>query len=131
MRFGILSQWYEPEAGPAALPSLNKVPIPSKTQLTRASGKAILVAAGGDLADLVRTHQLGLTATSGDVQSISAAIRKLLSEGAELGLVVHHLYEARFSIARTTSRTEALLSTIADRPRRGMRQMKPPEEARR
>lgn len=108
---------------------LSEVTMPSKTQATLASGTAILAAAGGDLADLVESGQVGFTAASGDVNSITTALRALLSAGrthlAEMGRAARSLYETQFSVERTTSQVEGLLTSIAEASRHGVRRMKP------
>lgn len=113
---------------------LSQVTMPSKTQSTLASGTAILAAAGGDLAALVEASQVGFTAASGDAHSIAAALRQLLAVGrsrlSEMGRTARSLYEAQFSVQRTTSQAEDLLTSIAGTSRSALRRMRPTERGR-
>lgn len=108
---------------------LSSITMPSKTQSTLASGTAILAVARGDLADLVATGQVGFTAIPGNIDSVAEALRRLLSFGrsrlAEMGRAAGRLYEAQFSVARTTAQAEELLMAIAGPPRSRLRRTKP------
>ena len=91
--------------------------MPSKTQSTLAAGRAILVAATGDVAHLVESHRVGLTALPGDPNSIAQAIRAVLQTGrrglADMGRTARLLYGAEFSVDRTTTQVETLLSEVS------------------
>lgn len=102
---------------------LSAMTMPSKTQSTLAAGRAILMAAPGDAAALVESRQVGFTALPGDPVSIAQGIRSLLQAGrrglADLGSVARQVYEAEFSVDRTTTQVEELLADIAQNQRRG------------
>ncbi|MBO3663525.1 GNAT family N-acetyltransferase [Microbacterium stercoris] len=111
---------------------LSNATMPSKTQAILASGTAALVAAEGDVADVI-TAASGFTAAPGDVESIADAIRRAVSSGrpvlAELGQRSRQAYDERFSVARTTDTAEALLSRIAGAKRPWNRRLRPTSEA--
>lgn len=102
--------------------------LPSKTQSTLSAGRPILAAAHGDLADLVRSHGVGFTASPGDPQSIANAIRSALAarngELDAMGAAAQALYLNEFSVRRTTDQVEGLLASIAGR-RRSMPRLAP------
>ena len=100
---------------------LSAVTMPSKTQATLAAGRAVIAAASGDLASLVRDGGLGCVANPGDADSIAQALRAAASQGrtklAEIGAAARARYLAEFSVDHTTDRLEAILGTAARRPR--------------
>lgn len=102
---------------------LSAVTMPSKTQSTLASGRAILMTATGDAAALVETRKVGFTARPGDPASIAQAIRSLLQTGrrglADLGRAARQVYEAEFSVDSTTIQVEDLLAGVASARSRG------------
>lgn len=108
---------------------LSATTMPSKTQATLASGRAILAAAPGDLADLVAGGRLGFVARPGDAHSIAAALRATVAAGrgelARVGEVARARYLAEFSVAHTTSRLEAILTEAARHPRAGQPRLRP------
>lgn len=59
---------------------LFRITIPSKTQSSLAMGKPILMAVGGETNALLESANAGVTAEPGDVNSIIAAIKELLSK---------------------------------------------------
>jgi len=103
---------------------LSAVTMPSKTQSTLAAGRAILAAAAGDVANLVESRRVGFTATPGDSISIAEAIRAVLQTGrgglADIGRRARLLYESEFSVDRTTTQVETLLSGVSRIQRRGL-----------
>lgn len=103
---------------------LSAVTMPSKTQSTLAAGRAILMAAPGDAATLVESRGVGFTALPGDSVSIAQGLRSLLQTGqrglADLGRTARRVYEAEFSVDRTTSQVEELLADIAQNQRHGL-----------
>lgn len=103
---------------------LSAVTMPSKTQSTLAAGRAILAAAAGDVANLVESRRVGFTATPGDSIAIAEAIRAVLQTGrgglADIGRRARHLYESEFSVDRTTTQVETLLSGVSRIQRRGL-----------
>ncbi|MDO5500414.1 MAG: glycosyltransferase family 4 protein [Propionibacteriaceae bacterium] len=101
---------------------LSAVTMPSKTQSTLAAGCAVLVAATGDVADLVRSNGVGFTARAGDAESIADALRAVLRVGrrglADIGRTARLVYESQFSLERSTESIEMLLGSVAAEPRR-------------
>jgi colanic acid biosynthesis glycosyl transferase WcaI len=100
---------------------LSPVTMPSKTQAGLAAGRPLLVAAVGDVADVVRTAGIGFTADPADAASIGAAIARACSLGREglraLGERARQYYEDTFSANRGVESIEALLEQ-ASRSRR-------------
>jgi len=113
---------------------LSAVTMPSKTQATLASGRAILAAASGDLADLVRNGRLGFVARPGDAASIAAALKAAIAGGrgelARIGEVARARYVAEFSIEHTTDELEAILTEASTHPRDGVSRLRPAGVAR-
>lgn len=99
--------------------------MPSKTQAILASGKGIIAAADGDVADLVRDRAVGFTATPGNVDSIESALRAWLSLGARgttaLGLRAREVYESEFSARRLGEQVDALVRKVAHESRSRLR----------
>lgn len=93
--------------------ALTPITMPSKTQATLAAGKPLLVAAHGDVADIVTQSGTGLTADPADATSIAAAIRRALALGrpglAEMGRRAAELYATAFSARRGVDQVEDLL----------------------
>ena len=112
---------------------LSAVTMPSKTQATLASGRAVLAAASGDLANLVASGQLGFVARPGDIESIAVALKAAVSAGrgelARIGEVARARYVAEFSVEHTTTRLEAVLADVAKRPRDGWPRLRPGGDA--
>ena len=102
---------------------LSAVTMPSKTQATLASGRAVLATSSGDLANLVMSGHLGFVARPGDAESIAGALQAVVSAGREglarIGAVARARYVAEFSVAHTTTRLEAVLAEVARPPRTG------------
>ncbi len=113
---------------------LSTVTMPSKTQATLASGRAILAAASGDLAELVKGRHVGFVACPGDAGSIAAALNAALAGGrrelALIGEVARALYLAEFSVEQTTTGLEAILTEAATHPRDGLARLRPAGAAR-
>ncbi|HCS61362.1 MAG TPA: hypothetical protein DIW46_08205 [Microbacterium sp.] len=101
---------------------LSKITMPSKTQAILYSGKPVLCAAEGDVAELIEGQGVGLTADPGDVMSIAAALDELCGLGrtalAAMGERAAALYEEEFSARRLGDRAEGLLREVtgAHRP---------------
>lgn len=97
---------------------LSDVTMPSKTQATLAAGKAVVAAAGGDVARVVAESGAGLLAEPGDAGSIADAIARAAALGraglADLGARARRYYEVTFSIERGVSAVEELLTRAAD-----------------
>ena len=67
-------------------------------------------------------------------QAIAATLRQLVSAGhprlAKMGLAARDLYDAQFSVARTTSQAEELLTAVAARRGRGLLRVRPTDVVR-
>ncbi|QOC94830.1 glycosyltransferase WbuB [Micromonospora craniellae] len=96
--------------------------MPSKVQATLAAGRALLVAAEGDAADVAHDSGAGITARPGDPDSIAAALRELCELGREkldlLGQAGRLHYQRVFSVAAGAERVEQALSEVVDGHRR-------------
>jgi glycosyltransferase involved in cell wall biosynthesis len=91
--------------------------MPSKTQAGLAAGRALLVAAEGDVAMVIRQSGVGFTANPGDPASIAEAIRCACALGRaglhEMGARARIYYERTFSVAHGVQRIELLLEEAA------------------
>ncbi|NYF58232.1 glycosyltransferase family 4 protein [Micromonospora purpureochromogenes] len=87
--------------------------MPSKVQATLAAGRALLVAADGDVATVARDSGAGITARPGDPSSIADGIREVCELGREklhlLGRAGREYYTRAFSAAAGVARVEAAL----------------------
>jgi glycosyltransferase involved in cell wall biosynthesis len=87
--------------------------MPSKTQAALASGRALLVAAEGDVAAVVAESGAGFTASPGQPATIAAAIESACALGrtglAEMGARARGYYERTFSVEQGVQRLESLL----------------------
>lgn len=96
---------------------LSPITMPSKTQAGLAAGRALLVAAEGDVARVVREAGTGFTVHPDDVQGITEAITQACGMGREglhrLGTRARAHYERNFSVERGVARIEALLEQAA------------------
>lgn len=108
---------------------LSRATMPSKTQSALAAGKSILAAAPGDLAELVASRGVGVTARPGDPSSIARALRAVLALGRSglqrMGERARRVYVEEFSVEHVTSQMEELLCAVAERPRRGLLRVRP------
>jgi|GEM_PF-130944 len=111
---------------------LSNATMPSKTQAILASGTAALVAAEGDVADVIASAG-GFTASPGNVDTIVDAIRRAVTSGrpalAELGRQARRTYEEQFSVARTTDAAESILARVSQDKRPWSRRLRPASEA--
>ncbi len=102
---------------------LSRLTMPSKTQATLASAKALLVAADGDVQDVVREARAGIAVDSGDVAGLADALLTVVERGRgglrEDGGRGRDYYEATFSVAQGVRRTEELLVRAAGTRTRG------------
>lgn len=96
---------------------LSALTMPSKTQATLASAKALVVAADGDVQRTVRDSGAGLAVDSGDVPGLAQALRATCAAGrgelAAQGARGRDYYERTFSVAQGVRRTEELLLRAA------------------
>lgn len=102
--------------------ALSPVTMPSKTQAALAAGKALVVAAEGDVATVARESRAGFTAGPDDVVGIATAIETACRSGRveleRLGRQGRRYYEQTFSVAQGVGRVEGLLQEAAGgRPR--------------
>lgn len=97
--------------------ALSAITMPSKTQAAMASGRALLVAADGDVAQVVRDGGVGWSAASGDVAAVAAAMGAACEMGRDglhrMGAASRAFYERTFSVDQGVQRTEALLERAA------------------
>ncbi|MET7471041.1 glycosyltransferase family 4 protein [Micromonospora sp. NPDC005222] len=91
--------------------------MPSKMQAILAAGRALLVAAPGDAAEVARESGGGITARPGDPESIAAALREACQMGREklrlLGQAGRRHYERQFAADLGIRRVEQELRTAA------------------
>lgn len=101
---------------------LSAVTMPSKTQATMAAGRALVVAADGDVQYIVRQAGAGFATDSGDVQGLTRILADLCESGRaaleSTGMAGRRYYEANFSVERAVDRAEAALATAERRGRR-------------
>lgn len=97
--------------------ALSAVTMPSKTQAALSSGRALLVAADGDVAGVVRESGVGWSVPPGDVSAIATAIGAACQMGCaglhRMGVAARTYYERTFSVDQGVQRTEALLERAA------------------
>lgn len=93
---------------------LSHVTMPSKTQTILASGKAVLLAASGDVADVVHQSNAGFVVQPGDreghVETLAQVIRADREGLRTLGETARRFYEGVFSIDATTTELEKILA---------------------
>jgi len=96
---------------------MSALTMPSKTQAALASGRALLVAAEGDVARVVSDCGVGWSVPSGDVTAIAGAIGVACQMGRadlhRMGVAAKTYYERTFSVDQGVQRTEALLERAA------------------
>lgn len=92
---------------------LSSVTMPSKTQAALAAGRAVLVAAEGDVADVARESGAGFTVHPDDVDGITSALNLACVLGRQelhaLGLRGRSYYQRTFSVEQGVNRVEQLL----------------------
>lgn len=97
--------------------ALSPITMPSKTQAGLAAGRALLVAAEGDVANVIHESGAGFTADPGNPASIAEAIRCACVLGREglykMGQRARTYYERTFSITLGVHRIESLLEHAA------------------
>lgn len=97
--------------------ALSAATMPSKTQAALASGRALLVAAEGDVTAAVDAGRAGFIADPQDPASISAAIRAACNLGRDglsvMGAHAREYYESTFSMEQGVTRIESLLQQAA------------------
>lgn len=93
--------------------ALSPMTMPSKTQSGLAAGRALLVAAEGDVAAVIHESRAGFVADASDPGAIAAAIRDACALGREglqqMGTRARTYYERTFSVAHGVQRIESLL----------------------
>lgn len=97
--------------------ALSGVTMPSKTQAAMAAGRAILVAAEGDVAAVVAESGAGFTASPRDPASIARAIGAACAAGRDglraMGALARDYYQRTFSVRQGVQRIETLLLDAA------------------
>lgn len=97
---------------------LSAVTMPSKTQAAMASGRAVLAAADGDVAQVITDSGAGWAVPSGDVRAIAAAIGGACQVGRsglhKMGAASRAYYERTFSVDQGVRSVEALLYRAAE-----------------
>lgn len=100
---------------------LSGLTMPSKTQAYLASGTPILAAAGGDVADVIRSANAGWVVDPSDVTAIAQALDEVGRLGRpslrRMGDRARAYYQATFSLERGVQHVENLLQTAAERHR--------------
>jgi colanic acid biosynthesis glycosyl transferase WcaI len=101
---------------------LSTITMPSKTQASFAAGRAILAAAEGDVAKVIRDSGAGFVADPSDPATIAMAIRSACSLGRaglhDMGARARSYYELTFSTERGVTSIESLLEKAAATTRR-------------
>jgi glycosyltransferase involved in cell wall biosynthesis len=109
--------------------------VPSKTQVSLASGRPILMAVAGDAADVVRSAGAGLVCPPEDETAMAQAILELHGMDRDrrerLGAHGHEYYLREMSLAVGTERMAELFRTVGGggAVRRGRRAPARPEES--
>ena len=93
------------------------ITIPSKTQAYLAAGRPILMAVGGDAADLVTRAGAGVTAEPGNAESIADAVRQLAEmpagARARMGEAGKKFYERELAFDRAVDKCDAIFRSAA------------------
>ena len=95
---------------------LYEITIPSKTYSYLASGRPILAAAAGDVADLVRDSGAGLVCPPEDPVALAQTLRRLYAmspiERDDMGRAGRHAFLQNYTRAALVDRYETLLATL-------------------
>lgn len=98
---------------------LTPMTMPSKTQAILASGTAALVAASGDVVDVVTSAGAGMAVDQADPADIARGIQVMADMGRagldRMGSRAREAYLTQFSVATTTDLAERTLSIAAGR----------------
>lgn len=96
---------------------LSRITMPSKTQATMAAGRPIVVAADGDVAQVVTQAGAGWATGSADVPGLTRILLRLCESGADQrearGRAGRVYYERMFSVDRALDRVERHLQQAA------------------
>lgn len=96
---------------------LSAVTMPSKTQACLAAGRALVVAARGDVVDVARASKAAFTVDPEDVDGIRRALGQACAIGraglAEMGVHARQYYERTFAVQRGVAAVEDLLQRAA------------------
>jgi len=111
---------------------LSEITMPSKTQAALAAGRAVLAAARGDVARVVRESRAGWAVDPDDAAAIADRIRYASTLGrsglAALGRNGRDYYDRNFSIRHGVQRIEDLLADASARSSRpGRRRARRPQ----
>lgn len=92
------------------------VTMPSKLQATMACARPILLAIGGDAADVVERSRAGFAVPPGDAEALAAALADAARLGRDglrtKGRAARTAYDREFSLAAGTSRIEEILADL-------------------
>jgi colanic acid biosynthesis glycosyl transferase WcaI len=98
---------------------LSAITMPSKTQAALAAGRAVVVAAEGDVTSVVEKSGAGFTAAAGDPHDICLALAQACGAGrsglAEMGRRARTYYAQEFSAQCGVDRIERLLLQAASK----------------
>jgi colanic acid biosynthesis glycosyl transferase WcaI len=96
--------------------------VPSKTQVSLASGRPVLMAVRGDAADLIERARAGVTCTPGDPTAIANAVLQLRAlspqERDAMGMRGRRFYEEQLSLEVGGRQMDVLLRQVATAPAR-------------
>lgn len=96
---------------------LSAMTMPSKTQAALAAGRAVVVAADGDVVEVVARSGAGFSAAAGDVEAIRDRLEQACRLGrpglAELGRRASAYYHQEYSVRSGVDRVERLLLQAA------------------
>lgn len=105
--------------------ALSRVSIPSKIQASLASGRALIVAGEGDMAEVARQSGAGWAVNSGDVTAIRSAIRAACDLGRDglhlKGTKAKLFYDRTFSVNQGVDKLELMLHSASESKRGGKR----------
>ncbi len=96
--------------------------VPSKLYEAMASGRALVLSAGGEAADIVKTHRAGLVVEPGDAEALAQAVRTLCESPAlreELGANGRQAAERHFDRTVAVDRFLDYLEANATQKRGG------------
>jgi glycosyltransferase involved in cell wall biosynthesis len=104
---------------------LFRITIPSKTQAYMAAGRPILMAVGGDAADLVRRANCGRTCAPENPFQIASAVEALANmdpgEREALGANGRRFYQSTCSLAAGARAFEEIFKSVCASPQAGLK----------
>lgn len=92
--------------------------VPSKLQVSLASGAPVITTVKGDVADLIQQYEAGLVAEPEDIESLSSAFYKArkmsAADRARMGRNARQLYEDLMSLEAGTSSIVSIMDKVVD-----------------